>query len=64
VPIVPFIRGDGIGVDIWPAVQLVLDAAAGKHGHTIAWTEVFAGQRAFDETGEWLPEETLKAFRE
>jgi len=64
VPIVPFIRGDGIGVDIWPAVQLVLDTAAAKYGRGIAWREVLAGQRAFDETGDWLPDETLKAFRD
>jgi isocitrate dehydrogenase len=62
-PIVPFVRGDGIGVDIWPATQLVLDTALAKRGRAIAWKEVLAGQRAFDETGEWLPEETLDAFR-
>ncbi|MEO5679967.1 MAG: isocitrate/isopropylmalate family dehydrogenase, partial [Acidimicrobiales bacterium] len=54
-PIIPFISGDGIGVDIWPAAQHVLDAAAAKHGKTIEWREVLAGQKAFDETGEWLP---------
>jgi len=62
-PIVPFIRGDGIGVDIWPATQAVLDAALARTGRAIAWREVLAGQRSFDETGEWLPEETLDAFR-
>ncbi|TFV57116.1 NADP-dependent isocitrate dehydrogenase [Mycobacterium sp. PS03-16] len=62
-PIVPFIRGDGIGVDIWPATQAVLDAALARSGRSIAWREVLAGRRAFDETGEWLPEETLDAFR-
>lgn len=63
-PIIPFIRGDGTGVDIWPAAQLVMDAAATKHGKKIAWKEVLAGQRAFDETGEWLPEATVEAFRD
>jgi isocitrate dehydrogenase len=63
-PIIPYIEGDGTGVDIWPASQLVLDAAAKKHGKTIAWKEVLAGQKAFDDTGDWLPEETVTAFRE
>jgi len=63
-PIIPYIEGDGIGVDIWPAAQLVLDAAAKKHGKTIAWKEVLAGEKAFNETGNWLPEETVASFRE
>jgi isocitrate dehydrogenase len=63
-PIIPFIEGDGTGVDIWPAAQLVLDAAAKKHGKTIDWREVLAGQKAFDETGDWLPEETVQSFRD
>src|SRR5215467_1237406 len=63
-PIIPYIEGDGTGVDIWPASQLVLDAAAKKHGKTIAWKEVLAGQKAFDNTGDWLPEATVEAFRE
>jgi isocitrate dehydrogenase len=63
-PIIPFIEGDGTGVDIWPASRLVLDAAAKKHGKTITWGEVLAGQKAFDETGEWLPEETVQSFRD
>ncbi len=63
-PLIPYIRGDGIGVDIWPATQAVLDAAAARHGKRIAWTEVLAGQKAYDETGEWLPEATVTAFRE
>jgi isocitrate dehydrogenase len=63
-PIIPFIEGDGTGVDIWPASQLVFDAAAAKHGKTIAWKEVLAGQKAFDDTGDWLPEATVEAFRE
>ncbi len=63
-PIIPYIEGDGIGVDIWPASQLVMDAAAAKHGHKIAWKEVLAGQKAFDATGEWLPQATVDAFEE
>jgi isocitrate dehydrogenase len=63
-PIIPFIEGDGTGVDIWPASQLVFDAAAKKHGKTIAWNEVLAGEKAFNETGSWLPDETVEAFRE
>ena len=62
-PIIPFIEGDGTGVDIWPAAKLVLDAAAAKHGHKVAWKEVLAGQKAFDETGNWLPDETVDTFR-
>ena len=61
-PVIPFIEGDGTGVDIWPASKLVFDAAAAKHGKTIHWKEVLAGQKAFDETGNWLPEETVQAF--
>jgi isocitrate dehydrogenase len=63
-PIIPFVEGDGTGVDIWPASRLVLDAAASKHGKTIAWKEVLAGQKAFDATGSWLPDDTVGAFRE
>src|SRR5579872_4905404 len=63
-PIIPFIEGDGTGVDIWPAARSVLDAAATKHGRTIAWKEVLAGEKAFNETGNWLPEETVEAFKE
>ncbi|HEX2048311.1 MAG TPA: NADP-dependent isocitrate dehydrogenase [Acidimicrobiales bacterium] len=63
-PIIPFIRGDGTGVDIWPAAQLVIDAAVAKRGKKIAWMEVLAGQKAFDETGSWLPDETVSAFEE
>ena len=62
-PIIPFIEGDGTGIDIWPAAKLVLDAAAAKHGHKVAWKEVLAGQKAFDETGSWLPDETVDTFR-
>jgi isocitrate dehydrogenase len=63
-PIIPFIEGDGTGVDIWPAAKLVLDAAAKKYGKTIAWKEVLAGEKAFNETGDWLPQETIDVFRE
>jgi len=62
-PIIPFIEGDGTGVDIWPAAKLVLDAAAAKYGKTVAWKEVLAGEKAFNETGNWLPDETVEAFR-
>jgi len=63
-PIVPFIQGDGTGVDIWPAAQLVMDAAAAKHGKRIAWKEVLAGEKAYKETGDWLPQETVETFRD
>ena len=63
-PAIPYIEGDGVGVDIWPAARLVLDTAAARHGHRINWIEVLAGQRAYDETGEWLPQETIDSFRE
>ncbi len=63
-PIIPFIEGDGTGVDIWPAARSVMDAAVAKHGRRIAWKEVLAGEKAFNETGSWLPDETLSTFRE
>ena len=66
-PTIPFIEGDGTGVDIWPASKLVLDAAVAKaYGgdRQIDWREVLAGEKAFNETGNWLPDETLEAFRE
>jgi len=63
-PIIPFIEGDGTGVDIWPAAKLVLDAAAKQHAKNIEWVEVLAGQKAFDQTGEWLPEATVQSFRD
>ncbi len=63
-PEIPFIEGDGTGVDIWPAAKLVLDKAAKKYGNEIAWIEVLAGEKAFNETGEWLPQATVDAFRE
>src|SRR4051812_14195477 len=63
-PIIPFVEGDGTGIDIWPAAQTVMDAAAAKHGKQISWMEVLAGQKAFNATGTWLPDETVAAFRE
>ena len=63
-PIIPFVEGDGTGVDIWPAARTVMDAAAAKHGKHIEWTEVLAGEKAFNATGSWLPDETVESFRE
>ncbi|KMK94052.1 NADP-dependent isocitrate dehydrogenase [Rossellomorea marisflavi] len=66
-PIVPFIEGDGTGPDIWASSQRVLDAAVEKayNGERkIEWKEVYAGEKAFNKTGEWLPAETLEAIRE
>ncbi|WHY16686.1 NADP-dependent isocitrate dehydrogenase [Peribacillus frigoritolerans] len=66
-PIVPYIEGDGIGPDIWAAASRVLDAAVEKayNGEKkIEWKEVLAGQKAFDQTGEWLPQETLDVINE
>src|SRR3974377_328933 len=63
-PIIPYVEGDGTGVDIWPAAQIVMDAAAAKHGKKIAWREVLAGEKAFNATGSWLPDETVATFRE
>jgi isocitrate dehydrogenase len=63
-PIIPYVEGDGTGVDIWPAARLVMDAAAAKHGKKIAWKEVLAGEKAFNATGSWLPDETVDTFRE
>ena len=63
-PIIPYVEGDGTGVDIWPAAQAVLDAAAAKAGKRVQWMEVLAGEKAFNETGEWLPGDTVDAFRD
>lgn len=66
-PIIPFIEGDGIGPDIWAAASRVLEAAVEKayNGEKkIVWKEVLAGEKAFNQTGEWLPEETLELIRE
>jgi isocitrate dehydrogenase len=65
-PILPFIEGDGTGPDIWRASVRVFDAAVAKAyrgGRKIAWKEVLAGEKAFNQTGNWLPDETLDAFR-
>jgi len=64
-PIIPFIEGDGIGPDIWRATRLVIDSAvqvaySGKR--KIAWLEVLAGEKAYDKTGSWLPDETLETI--
>jgi isocitrate dehydrogenase len=66
-PIIPFIEGDGIGPDIWRASVRVFDAAVEKaYGgkRKIEWKEVLAGEKAFQQTGEWLPKATLDAFKE
>ena len=66
-PILPFIEGDGTGADIWRASQYVFDAAvkaAYKGARKIEWLEVLAGEKAFNKTGNWLPDETVTAFRE
>jgi len=65
-PLVHYIEGDGIGIDITPVMIDVVDAAVKKaysNERKIYWNEVLAGQKAFDKTGEWLPEETLEAMR-
>jgi len=65
-PVIPYIEGDGTGPDIWAASVRVFDAAVAKaYGgkRKIAWMEVLAGQKAFDQTGSWLPDDTLDAFR-
>ncbi|MFN0068769.1 MAG: isocitrate dehydrogenase (NADP(+)) [Limisphaerales bacterium] len=66
-PIIPFIRGDGTGPDIWAASERVFDAAVQKaYGgqRKIAWMEVFAGEAAFKQFNNWLPDDTVEAFRE
>ena len=66
-PTVPYIEGDGIGIDIWPAAQGVFDAVvekAYKGERKINWMEVLAGQKAFDSVNEWLPDETISKFEE
>ena len=65
-PIIPFIEGDGIGPDIWAASVRVFDSAVKKaHGdaRAVAWKELLAGEKAHNETGSWLPEATVAAFR-
>ena len=65
-PVIPFIEGDGIGRDIWHTAQKVLDAAVNKAYQgkkEIKWLEVYAGEKSFQRSGEWLPERTIQAFR-
>jgi len=67
VPIIPFIEGDGTGPDIWAAAQRVFDAAVEKSysgGRKIQWIELFAGEKAFTATGNWLPDQTVESFRD
>ncbi|WP_455666866.1 NADP-dependent isocitrate dehydrogenase [Phocaeicola sp.] len=64
---VPYITGDGVGAEITPAMQAIVNAAVQKaygSDHGIEWMEVLAGERAFNETGSWLPDETMEAFKE
>jgi isocitrate dehydrogenase len=66
-PVIPYIEGDGTGPDIWKASQAVFDSAvktAYKGKKKIEWKEVLAGEKAFKQTGKWLPDETVEAFRE
>ncbi|MBR4902085.1 MAG: NADP-dependent isocitrate dehydrogenase [Victivallales bacterium] len=66
-PVIPYIEGDGTGPDIWRAAVGVVDAAvakAYKGGRKIEWKEVLAGEKAFKATGQWLPQETLEAFKQ
>src|SRR5213082_71697 len=66
-PVIPFIRGDGTGPDIWAASERVFDAAVKKaYGgkRKIEWLEVFAGETAFQKFNNWLPDETVKAFQD
>jgi isocitrate dehydrogenase len=66
-PILPFIEGDGTGPDIWRASQMVFDAAVEKaYGgeRKVAWMEVFAGEKSFNQHGDWLPQETVDSFAE
>ncbi|HKK65796.1 MAG TPA: NADP-dependent isocitrate dehydrogenase, partial [Clostridia bacterium] len=66
-PVVPYIEGDGIGVDIWPASRKVFDAAVEKaYGgkRRVQWKEVYAGEKGYNKTGEWLPKDTLDTIRE
>jgi isocitrate dehydrogenase len=66
-PIIPFIEGDGTGPDIWRTARRVLDAAVAKTSggrRRVVWRETLAGEKAFQQTGSWLPEETLAVIRE
>lgn len=65
-PVIPFIEGDGTGPDIWAASKRVIDASVEKAYNgkrKIVWKEVLAGEKAFNQTGNWLPDETLDAFK-
>lgn len=67
VPTIPFITGDGVGVEITPAMQAIVNVAVNvSYGGSrrIEWLEVLAGERAFNATGSWLPDETMKTFQE
>src|SRR5215472_9901701 len=64
-PIIPFIEGDGVGRDIWRAAERIFDAAVERSyggARRIEWREVLAGEKAFNQTGSWLPQETLDAI--
>lgn len=66
-PVILFIEGDGTGPDIWRATQIVLDAAVAKAYSgkiKIEWKEILAGEKAYEKTGQWLPDETIKSIRE
>lgn len=66
-PVIPYIEGDGTGPDIWNASVRVFDAAVAKAyggSRQVEWKEVLAGEKAFNQTGQWLPSETLESFRE
>ena len=66
-PIIPFIEGDGIGPDIWRATRNVIDSAVDKaysSGKSIAWMEIYAGEKAKEHYDEWLPQETVEAIRD
>src|SRR5213595_2547391 len=65
-PVIPYIEGDGTGPDIWRAAQRVFDAVVARVSggkRRVEWLEVLAGEKAFKQTGNWLPEETLEAIR-
>lgn len=65
-PVIPYIEGDGIGKEITPFVKKIIDAAVEKsygNKRKIEWIEVLAGEKAFNEIGTWLPDETIEAFR-
>ena len=65
--VIPFIEGDGVGAEITPVCQRIVNEAVGRaYGgrRAIEWKEVLAGEKAFKQTGSWLPDETMEAFRE